>query len=157
MKPFLSPKFIHLSLLIFVSSIVVSCSGDSENNGDQAFSNSSSSVPSVEAVKSRFGSLPLSERLSGTVYAKNQVSLYPEISGKIATVHIQNGEYVKKGSPIVSIEDKQYREQVQQARANLRISQARFKQAKARYNELEAQYKRTKQLSERELSSELEM
>ncbi|MEL7833141.1 efflux RND transporter periplasmic adaptor subunit [Fodinibius sp. Rm-B-1B1-1] len=119
--------------------------------------NPSASVPSVEAVKSRLGTLPLSERLSGTVYAKNQVALYPEISGKIATVHVQNGQYVEEGDPIVSLADNQYREQVQQARANMRINEARLKQAKARYSELEAQYKRTKQLSDRELSSELEL
>lgn len=117
----------------------------------------SSNTPSVEAVKSQFGSLPLSERLSGTVVANNQVTLYPEISGKIAEVHVQTGSYIEKGDPIVSLEDNQYQEQVQQARANLRINQALLKQSKARYNELEAKYRRTKQLSDQELSSELEM
>ncbi|PAU94729.1 efflux transporter periplasmic adaptor subunit [Aliifodinibius salipaludis] len=156
MKLSLFQKVFYLSLLLLASSLVISCSGDSDNNSSPAMSNSSS-TPSVEAVKSRYGALPLSERLSGTVYAKSQVSLYPEISGKISTVHVQNGEYVEKGEPIVSLEDSQYREQVEQARANLRINEARLKQARARYNELEAQYRRTKQLSDQELSSELEM
>lgn len=154
----LSPKnFITLSFLLFASSLMLSCSGDSENSEGSQFGNSSASTPSVEAVKSRFGSLPLSERLSGTVVANNQVSLYPEISGKIEEVHVQTGGYVEKGDPIVSLDDNQYQEQVQQARANLRINQALLKQAKARYDELEAQYRRTKQLSDQELSSELEM
>ena len=151
-------KIFYLSLLLIVSSLtVVSCSNDSESSERAAMGNSSAPVPSVEAVKSRFGTLPLSERLSGTVFAKNQVSLYSEISGKISTVHVQNGSYVEEGDPIVSIEDNQYREQVQQARANLKINEARLKQARARYNELEAQYRRTKQLNDRELSSELEI
>ncbi len=157
MKLSLSQKVIYLSLLLLASSLVVSCSNDNDSNNGPAVGNLSSSTPSVEAVKSRYGALPLSERLSGTVYAKNQVTLFPEISGKIATVHVQNGQYVEKGDPIVSLEDNQYQEQVQQARANLRINEARLKQARARYNELEAQYKRTKQLSDQELSSELEM
>lgn len=157
MKFSLFQKICYLSLLLLASSLVISCSGDSDNKNSPAVGNSSSTTPSVEAVKSRYGALPLSERLSGTVYAKNQVSLYPEISGKITTVHVQNGEYVEKGEPIVSLEDSQYREQVQQARANLRINEARLKQARARYNELEAQYKRTKKLSDQQLSSELEM
>ena len=157
MKLSLSPqKVIYLSLLLLASSLVISCSNDGSENGSSE-NNFSSSTPSVEAVKSRYGTLPLSERLSGTVYAKNQVSLYPEISGKIAAVHVQNGDFVEKGAPIVSLQDNQYREQVQQSRANLRINEARLKQARARYNELEAQYKRTKQLSDQQLSSELEM
>ncbi len=157
MKLSLSHKVLYLSLLLLASSLTVSCSDESNSNNGPALGNSSSTVPSVEAVKSRYGALPLSERLSGTVYAKNQVSLYPEIPGKIETVHVQNGDFVEKGDPIVSLQDNQYREQVQQARANLRINEARLKQAQARYNELEAQYKRTKQLSDQQLSSELEM
>lgn len=152
----LSKKLPYLFLLLFASTIIISCSGDSENNGSPEMGESSS-TPSVEAVKSRYGSLPLSERLSGTVVANNQVTLYPEISGKIDEVHVQTGSYVEKGDPIVSLEDNQYQEQVQQARANLRINEALLKQAKARYNELEARYRRTKELSDRELSSEQEM
>jgi len=142
-------------VLLLGTFTLVSCYGGSDNSGNGR--RQASTIPAVEAVQARYGSLPLSERLSGTVIAKNQVSLYPEISGKIAAVHVQNGDFVKKGDPIVSLEDKQYQEQVQQARATLRINRARLKQAKARYAELEAQYKRTKKLSEKDLSSELEM
>ena len=145
----------HLVLLL-VALTITSCYGGSGNSGNSG-PGGDSTVPAVEAVQARYGSLPLSERLSGTVIAQNQVSLYPEISGKIAEVHVQNGEAVQKGDPIISIEDNQYQEQVQQAEAALRINRARLKQAQARYQELEAQYKRTKKLSDQELSSELEM
>lgn len=157
MKLLFFKKIFYLSLLLIASSLVISCSNDSENGGGQSFGNQSAQVPSVEAVKSRYGSLPLSERLSGTVVANNQVSLYPEISGRIADVHVQNGDFVNQGDPIVSLADRQYQEQVQQAEANLKITKAQLKQAQARYNELEAQYRRTKQLSDRQLSSELEI
>lgn len=135
--------------------MLTSCFGEAENNTDSGRPNST--IPAVEAVQARYGSLPLSERLSGTVIAKNQVALYPEISGKISKVHVQNGDSVAKGDPVVSLEDKQYQEQVRQAQAALRINRARLKQAEAQYRELEARYKRTKKLSEQDLSSELEM
>lgn len=142
-------------ILLLAAVTLAACYGNEaqEGGGEQG----NSITPAVEAVQARFGSLPLSERLSGTVIAKNQVLLYPEISGRIAEVHVQNGDSVEKGAPLVSLEDNQYREQVEQAKANLRINQARLKQAQARYQELEAQYKRTKKLSEKELSSELEL
>lgn len=141
----------------FTLLLLISCGSNNNDNQGGENNQESSTTPAVEAVKARYGSLPLSQRLSGTVIANNQVSLYPEISGKITKVHVQSGDVVKEGDPIVSIQDRQYQEQVEQAKANLRINQARLKQAKARYNELEAQYKRTKQLSEKELSSDLEL
>lgn len=142
-------------VLLLASLTLVSCYGNSseQTNADE----NNNITPAVEAVQAQYGSLPLSERLSGTVIANNQVILYPEISGKISTVHVQNGDVVQEGDPIVSLQDNQYREQVEQARANLRINRARLKQAEARYNELESKYKRTKKLSEQDMSSDLEM
>ncbi|MFH5830982.1 efflux RND transporter periplasmic adaptor subunit [Halalkalibaculum sp. DA384] len=134
---------------------VVSCSDEaSQGNSD---SPTNSVIPAVEAVEARYGSLPLSERLSGTVIAENQVELYPEISGRVAEVLVSNGGEVQKGDPLVRLDDTQYREQVQQAEASYRISNARLKQARARLRQLEAEYKRTKTLADRDLSSELEM
>jgi RND family efflux transporter MFP subunit len=149
--------FSRVAVLILVAFTFISCYGNSSEDSGSSGEQSNASVPAVEAIQARFGSLPLSQRLSGTVIAQNQVSLYPEISGKIARVHVQNGDLVQQGDPIVSIEDNQYQEQVEQAKANLRINQARLKQARAQYNQLEAQYKRTKKLSDQDLSSELEM
>ncbi|MCW9705606.1 efflux RND transporter periplasmic adaptor subunit [Fodinibius salsisoli] len=148
-------KVINNILLLLAAVTMASCYGSSANN--DGMSEASANIPAVEAVQARYGSLPLSERLSGTVIAQNQVDLYPEISGKLAQVHVQNGEAVQKGAPIVSLEDNQYQEQVDQAMATLRINRARLKQAQAQYQELEAQYKRTKQLSDQNLSSALEI
>lgn len=133
------------------------CGGETSEQQDGPPEGSLANIPAVEAVQARFGSLPLSERLSGTVIAKNQVQLYPEISGRISEVVVQNGEKVSKGDPLARIDDRQFSEQVQQAEAGLSISRAQLKQAQSRLNELEAQYKRTKSLSEKELTSDLEM
>jgi len=144
-------------LLAVVVLATAACSGESD---EQQYDNSEESlanIPAVEAVQARYGSLPLSERLSGTVIANNQVQLYPEINGRISEVLVQNGEKVEEGDPLARINDTQYREQVQQAKAGFNISKAELKQAQSRLNELESQYKRTKILSEKELSSDQEM
>lgn len=135
----------------------IACSGEENQSNNGWGEGQNNNIPSVEAVKARFGSLPLSERLSGTVIAKNQVELYPEISGRISEVLVQTGQKVQKGDPLVRLDDRQYQEQVEQARAGLKINEARLKQAEARLNELQAQYKRTKSLAEKNLSSDLEM
>ncbi len=113
-------------------------------------------APPVEALQARFGGLPLVERLSGTVRAENQVSLYAEVSGRISAVHVQDGQAVTKGQVLVELAGDQLREQVRQAEAGLRIGQARVRQAKARLAELEAQARRTRPLVDRDLVSALE-
>ncbi len=113
-------------------------------------------APPVEAVQARRGSLPLVERLSGTVRADNQVVLYPEVSGRIDEVLVDDGDRVAAGDILVRINDDQMREQVRQAEAGHRISAARLRQARARLAETEAQARRTRELNERDLVSDLE-
>lgn len=125
---------------------------NSQNNPDQR-----SVIPSVEAVQARYGSLPLVERFSGNVRSENQVALYPEISGTVEAVFVENGEYVEKGQKLAQLETRQLEKQLQQAQAGLKINGAQLRQARARLGEVQSQYRRTKQLADRDLSSELEL
>ena len=113
-------------------------------------------TPAVEAVQARRGSLPLVERLSGTIRADNQVVLYPEVSGRIDQVLVENGDRVVVGDVLVRINDDQVREQVRQFEAGHRIAAARLRQAPARLAETEAQARRSAALNERNLVSDLE-
>lgn len=141
------------ALLIFSTFILAGCYGGSsdENPEDQA-----GLIPAVEAVKAQYGSLPLTERLSGTVRAENQVILTPEISAQIQQVYVQDGDQVQKGDPLVKLEDTQYREQYQQAQAGANITKAQLKQAQTRLKQLEGQLGRIQQLRDKGLSSEQE-
>lgn len=114
-------------------------------------------APPVEALPARSGSLPLVERLSGTVRAENQVVLFPQMSGRVAEVLVGDGQRVDAGAPLVRLQDDSVREQVRQAEAGLRIEQARLRQARAELGEIEAQERRMKTLGERNLVSEVEL
>lgn len=150
-------KTLSTSFAVLILFGITACGGETNNQEEGNSETSLANIPAVEAVQARFGSLPLSERLSGTVIAQNQVQLYPEISGRISEVVVQTGDKVSEGDPLLRIQDRQYREQVEQAEASLRISKAELKQAESRLNELNSEYKRTKSLFKKELSSDLEM
>jgi RND family efflux transporter MFP subunit len=114
-------------------------------------------IPAVEAVQADYGSLPLTERLSGVVKAKNQVEIYPEISGPIAQVLVENGDYVDKGQELVRLRDKEFLERLKQASAGYRIAVAQAKQADARLKEVQAELRRTRSLADKNLASDTEL
>lgn len=114
-------------------------------------------TPFVEIVQSQQGSLPLQQRLSGVVRARNQVAIYPEISGRIVEVFVNNGDSVSAGDPLVRLDARQIEEQLNQAEAQLRVQQAAAEQAKARLHELEVELGLTERLAGREFISELEI
>lgn len=146
-----------LLLLVGTALILTSCSGSSDQNNSEQRSGQNSVIPAVEAVQARYGSLPLVERFSGNVRSENQVPLYPQINATVEEVLVENGQYVEKGQTLVQLNDEQFRQQLAQAEAGLKINNARLKQAKARQAELQSQYDRVKQLADKELSSDLEI
>lgn len=145
--------------LFLVGSVIVglllsqcnSSSGGAERNGGNK------QVPAVEAVLTEVGSLPLTERLSGIVRAKNQVEIYPEISAVITQVNVNNGDLVSKGQALILLRDTEFRERLKQAKAGYQIAVAQVSQAEARLSKLQSDLKRTKILVEKQLSSDAEL
>lgn len=137
-----------------MASLVAGCGSGSGNTGGK---NSNELVPAVEAVQAQYGSLPLTERLSGIVKAKNQVEIYPEISAPIVKVHVANGDEVRKGDPLVTLRDTEVRERLNQAKASLQIARAQATQADAELNKVQSEFKRTQSLAEKNLTSETEL
>ncbi|MEX0823250.1 MAG: biotin/lipoyl-binding protein, partial [Balneolaceae bacterium] len=143
---------IYLFLFLGIAFIFQSC-GEGSGQGEETFTRV---TPSVEAVQAQYGSLPLEERLSGIVRPKNQVDIYPRINAPVDEVLAEDGDQVNQGDVLVILRDNEYREQLRQAEANLRINKARERQALAALNEVESQVRRQRVLDERELSSDLE-
>ncbi|MGH9457095.1 MAG: biotin/lipoyl-binding protein, partial [Thermoanaerobaculia bacterium] len=92
-------------------------------------------VPLVDAVQARSGAIPLSERVSGTVRAENQVAIRAEISAPIVEVMVRSGAEVRRGQPLVRLDDRDVREQLLQAEASVRLAEASAAEAAARVGE----------------------
>ncbi|MGM0633694.1 MAG: efflux RND transporter periplasmic adaptor subunit [Pseudomonadota bacterium] len=110
--------------------------------------------PAVEVVQARTGALPLEERLTGQVIARNQTAIYPEVSGPIVEVMVDAGDYVEQGQPLVQIRDTEYRERVSQARSALEVARAQTRQAEANLQQLRTQLARVEDLAERRLETQ---
>jgi HlyD family secretion protein len=114
-------------------------------------------LPAVEAVRTRQGTLPLIQRLSGLVKARNQVEIYPEISAIITEVLVSNGDEVRRGQPLLRLRDTEFEQRLTQARANHRITEAQLRSARARLREAQAELERRRSLAEQGLASMSEL
>ncbi len=114
-------------------------------------------VAAVEVVQAREGSLPLVERLTGTARAFGEVAIFPEASGRIVEVLVNNGAAVTKGQPLVRIQTAESRPQLDQARSQLTVAQAQVREAEAVLSDLLRQLGRTTTLAERGLVSRQEV
>ena len=146
-----------LSVLILTITLICSMISCSRNSDGNPRGDNEGLIPSVEAVQARFGSLPLTERLSGVVKAMNQVELYPQVSAPVAQVYVQNGNLVQSGDPLVRLRDTEFREQLKQAEANYQIALAQAKQAEAELKRMQSELQRSRDLAEKELISPTEM
>ncbi len=110
-------------------------------------------IPAVEAVQVRSGTLPLEERLAGSVVSRNQTEIYAEVSGRIVEVLASDGDSVEAGAPLVRLRAAEFEEQLLQAEAGLRVAEARVKQAEANSTRVQASLRRMETIVERNLGS----
>lgn len=142
-----------LPYLTILSLFIASCTSDpAPGDGGRNIP-----VPTVEAVTAQFGSLPLEERLTGSVRAFNQTDIYAELSGPITHVMVNNGDQVVKGQALVRIRDFEAQERLRQAEAALQIAQAQLLQTEARLSQQQTQLARIQELAQRELQSPAEL
>jgi len=134
--------------------LLLLCSCD---RGDAVESGPEKLVPSVEAVQARQGALPLTQRLSGVVKARNQIAIYPEVNAIITEVLVENGEAVRKGQALVRLRDREFHQRLKQAEANHRITAAQMKRAEALANEARMEFERLRSLAETDLVSQAEL
>ena len=113
--------------------------------------------PLVEAVRAQSGTLPITERVTGTVKARNQVEIRAEVDAPIVEVYVRGGESVRKGQPLVRHRDAELREQLRRAEADVQVAEAAARQERARAGELEAQVRRSRALANEELISAAEL
>ena len=146
----------RLLITIISFSAVLGLSGCSEEE-EQTQSNRSNRAPTVEAVQVITGNLPLEETLTGSVRARNQTDIYPQISAPIMQVLANNGDIVSEGDVLVRLRDVEARERLRQAEAGYEIARAQVRQAEADLNRKKVTLDRTEQLRFRDLETQAEL
>ncbi len=96
------------------------------------------------------------DKYPGTVVALMQVDIRAEVEGYVTGIFFKEGEHVKKGQKLYSIDDSKYQASVNQAEANVRVAASNLDQAQKdadRYIYLNKQEAVAKQLLDHALTT----
>ena len=117
----------RLALVLFAASCYAGCSGDkAESQQPQR-----RSAVSVTAAKVEQKTILLQIQAIGTVEAYSVVSVKAQVGGELLRVHVKEGQDVKKGDLLFTIDSRTIEAAVAQAQANVAKDQGQVQQARA--------------------------
>ncbi len=91
-------------------------------------------VATVDVALPVVDSVVVHKSYPGLLTADKEVDLVARVDGYLISHPYEAGQFVKKGTVLFNIEDKNYRDQVVQAQASLATAESTLKYATARYN-----------------------
>lgn len=80
----------------------------------------------VQVEKVRQGNIPLEAQAVGTLVAAQNVQIAPESSGQVAEILFKDGSFVKKGTPLIQLDNAVYKSKYDSAAADLNLSQTTY-------------------------------
>ena len=89
-----------------------------------------SSPPTIPVVRPKVQTVSETMVITGNAAAVNQVKLLARVSGFLEQIHFEDGALVRKGDLLFTIQQDQYKAQLQQAQAQLQLQQAALLYAK---------------------------
>ena len=113
-------------------------------------SESGAKVRAVTAERKDITSRVLAQ---GTLRAKRQVEVASEITGRVKTIFVKEGEQVEKGAPLYEIDDVEYRNAVKQLQVGLKAAKANRARANLMRQEAERQRVQNQKLKDKGLLS----
>src|SRR5262249_23628083 len=84
----------------------------------------------IPVVKPRTQSVSSYVEITGNAASVNAVKLIARVEGYLEQIHYEDGQFVKKGDRLFTIQQDQYKDQLQQAQAQLLTAQASLIYAK---------------------------
>ncbi len=86
--------------------------------------------PVVEVTPVVLGNVSRTVEAVGTLRANESVTIRPEIAGRVVAVGFGEGEKVRKGATLITLDDSVYRAEVAEQAANRKLSELAYERAK---------------------------
>jgi HlyD family secretion protein len=108
----------------------------------------------VETAKVQLETIVQTVDATGRIQPKTQVKISADVSAKIIALHVEEGDWVEKGTLLVELDSERYAAAVELAEANVRSAQANAKLVSENMNKAEKDYNRARDLVSRNLESQ---
>ncbi len=119
-------SYIKYGLIAFAAVSLVACGQDTSDNEGRQFQNRGEQVTSVEVAPVTTSSISDQVRSFGTIRAEDVVNINPQVSNRITRIHVGLGDTVQQGQIMAEIYDVPFRDEFEQAQAQLRQSRSAF-------------------------------
>lgn len=130
---------LRVGIVVWLSAALLSLTGCSSRNGQpQAVVRMESAVPVTVATVTQ-KTMPVQVEAIGNAEAYSTVSVRAQIAGEVERAYFKEGQDVKKGDTLFTLDRRPYQATLQQLEANLARDQAQLENAKAqaeRYTKL---------------------
>jgi RND family efflux transporter MFP subunit len=94
---------------------------------------------------------------TGSLYPKSQFIVAPKIAGRLDKLFVKIGDRVKKDQLIAVLENEEYLQQVDQAKAELEVARANFQESRSSLEIADREFERAKTLRQKRIASESEL
>lgn len=125
----------RLLLIIFVVALSFACSKSGAESAKQQNANNQGNTESLITVttdKAISRDVPAVIQTTGSLVADETSDIAPKVAGKVVNIYANVGEFVKSGSVLAKIDDKDARLQLLEAQTNVKQAIAGVRQAEAR-------------------------
>ena len=116
-------KDLIISLCLLI--VLLGCGSNSSETSNEEI------VVPVIATKVKRGDISSFIYTTGTIFPKQESMISPKVSGRIEKLYVDEGDQVKKGQPLVMLEQERIRIGVKESEASLKETEAQLKNLQA--------------------------
>lgn len=151
---------IILSSVIFVLVVLIvggglmSCA-TSESGGEQRRGGGQEVAVEVEPVEQR--TMREVRVFTGTLQPAREFIVAAKVSGRLLNLKVDIGDVVERGQLLARLEDDEFREEVERARADLAVAEASLEEAQSSLELASAELERERILRDRDISSQADL
>lgn len=121
----------------------------------KSFKHERRNVPvAIEVVLIKKTSIRQVGSFTGSLYPLSKFILAPKIAGRLEKMLVHIGDTVKDGQLVAILDDDEYRQQVSQAAAEMKVAQANLQERKSTIENAKREYERTVALRKKKIISE---
>ena len=128
-----------------------------ESPSEKPRARNGNSAVAVEVVPVKRGIIRDTSVFSGTLLPSSQFTMAPKVSGRLEKIMVNIGDRVSRGQLIALLDDDEYVQQVEQAKAELDVAKATIEENVSALTLAQREYERAQGLRKKKIVSESEL